>query len=232
MSTPNLILLGSTLLSTVLLGGCCGNCIADEENKTAPEIASSNTIAATKINHPLMGREWILVNESLPGFDKNWAKAENPISIKFLENGSAVGSGSVNRYNTKFSPSEAANNSSLKFSPIASTRMMGPSLKLEMLYFNTLAKVTAFKLEGNKLMMYNGDQMVAEFAPAKAAAVTPAIDGIKKVVWVLDLSSLDGVNKDWVKPAEAITLTIDESGKVTGCAGVNRYFGNPQLDEK
>ncbi len=236
MSTHKLILLGSALLSTVLLGGCCGKCVADEDKKpeTPGNAVMPDTIEKTKavveVKNPLLDNEWILISESLPGFNKTWTKPENPISIKFNADGSAAGNSSVNRYNTKFTAN--ADNTVLKFSPIASTRMMGPTLKLEMLYFDTLGKVTAYKIQDEKLIFLNGETIVAEFTQAKAVHTAPDTAGIKNVVWVLDLNSLTGADKNWTKPAEPITLTIGSDGKVAGCAGVNRYFGNPQLDEK
>lgn len=47
--------------------------------------------------------------------------------------------------------------------------------------------------------------------------------------WKLDLATLSGTESNWGKPANAITLSFapagKEAGRVSGCAGVNRYFG-------
>lgn len=56
-------------------------------------------------------------------------------------------------------------------------------------------------------------------------------DTLKNSAWTLDINSLKGADSQWDKPAEDITLVFDENGKVTGCAGVNRYFsGKPVLE--
>ena len=53
--------------------------------------------------------------------------------------------------------------------------------------------------------------------------------------WKLDLATLSGTQSSWAKPANAITLSFapagKEAGRVSGCAGVNRYFGPVTLDE-
>lgn len=55
---------------------------------------------------------------------------------------------------------------------------------------------------------------------------------LKNSAWTLDLTSLQGANPSWVKPANDITLIFDEQGKVSGCAGVNRYFSGKSPIEK
>ena len=53
--------------------------------------------------------------------------------------------------------------------------------------------------------------------------------------WKLDLATLSGTENNWGKPANAITLSFapagKEAGRVSGCAGVNRYFGPVTYDE-
>ena len=53
---------------------------------------------------------------------------------------------------------------------------------------------------------------------------------ITGITWQLDLSSLKGVQNPSEKPMRPITL-IAADGKVSGCAGVNRYFGTAVVDE-
>ncbi len=48
--------------------------------------------------------------------------------------------------------------------------------------------------------------------------------------WELELESLAGSNRAWQEPAEDITLIIQADGRFSGCAGVNRYFGNAKFD--
>ena len=49
--------------------------------------------------------------------------------------------------------------------------------------------------------------------------------------WKLRLDSLAGVGKTTEKPDRDVTFRIDKSGMVSGCAGVNRYFGSAVLDQ-
>ena len=53
--------------------------------------------------------------------------------------------------------------------------------------------------------------------------------------WKLDLATLSGTESRWTKPANAVTLAFAPAGKeakrVSGCAGVNRYFGPVTYDE-
>lgn len=52
------------------------------------------------------------------------------------------------------------------------------------------------------------------------------------ITWQLDLSSLKGVQNPGEKPLRPITLLVAADGKVSGCAGVNRYFGTAVVDEE
>ena len=53
--------------------------------------------------------------------------------------------------------------------------------------------------------------------------------------WKLDLATLPGTEGNWAKPANAVTLSFapagKEAGRVSGCAGVNRYFGPVTCDD-
>ncbi len=48
---------------------------------------------------------------------------------------------------------------------------------------------------------------------------------LRDITWVLDLNSMNGVEKSWQKPERPIDFRINAQGQVAGCAGVNRYFG-------
>ncbi len=50
--------------------------------------------------------------------------------------------------------------------------------------------------------------------------------------WELDLDSLAGWKFFWREPEQDITLVFDGNGKYSGCAGVNRYFGTVERNEK
>ena len=52
--------------------------------------------------------------------------------------------------------------------------------------------------------------------------------------WKLDLASLAGTESRWTKPEKTVTLAFaagKEAGRVSGCAGVNRYFGPVTYDD-
>ena len=53
--------------------------------------------------------------------------------------------------------------------------------------------------------------------------------------WKLDLATLPGTEGNWANPANAVTLSFapagKEAGRVSGCAGVNRYFGPVICDD-
>ncbi len=55
----------------------------------------------------------------------------------------------------------------------------------------------------------------------------PAITG---TTWKLRLNTLSGYRKTMEKPERDITFRIEKSGMVSGCAGLNRYFGPAVLD--
>ena len=48
--------------------------------------------------------------------------------------------------------------------------------------------------------------------------------------WKLELKSLPAANAEWQKPEKDITLEIRDN-RVSGCAGVNNYFGTAKYDE-
>ena len=54
--------------------------------------------------------------------------------------------------------------------------------------------------------------------------------GIIGTSWKLRFDTLSGFRKTMEKPDRDITFRIDPSGMVSGCAGVNRYFGSAALD--
>ncbi len=58
------------------------------------------------------------------------------------------------------------------------------------------------------------------------ASTTPLLN----TVWLLDNSSVPGQDASWEKPDRDVTLVMDQNGRVTGCAGVNRYNGQYKLD--
>jgi len=59
-----------------------------------------------------------------------------------------------------------------------------------------------------------------------------AVDG-KKIFnekWELEDGTLAGSGKNWEKPDQDITFRIAPNGKVSGCSGVNLYFGSAKVN--
>ncbi len=60
------------------------------------------------------------------------------------------------------------------------------------------------------------------------AQTTPLLE----TVWVLDNATVPGQDMSWEKPMSEVTLRLDKEGRVSGCAGVNRYMGQYKLDTR
>ena len=54
---------------------------------------------------------------------------------------------------------------------------------------------------------------------------------ITNVLWKLKPDSLSGIGKTTEMPDRDVTFRIDKNGMVSGCAGVNRYFGSTALNQ-
>lgn len=60
----------------------------------------------------------------------------------------------------------------------------------------------------------------------KCTSATP----LTGTTWVLQLDTLTNVQNPAEKPEKEITLVIAPDHKVSGCAGVNNYFGKATVD--
>ena len=58
-----------------------------------------------------------------------------------------------------------------------------------------------------------------------APATAQKTDGIFNRAWELNRKSLQGVTANAEKPQRYITMQIAPDGKISGCSGVNRYYG-------
>lgn len=63
-----------------------------------------------------------------------------------------------------------------------------------------------------------------------APATAQKTDGIFNRAWELNRKSLQGVPVNAEKPQRYITMQIAPDGKISGCSGVNRYFGMVKID--
>ena len=81
--------------------------------------------------------------------------------------GSAAGFSGCNRYNGSYSLEDAAaDGAGLSFGPLASTRRACvEGMELEQRYLATLAQVSGYRLDGNRLVLLAGAEEVAVFEP-------------------------------------------------------------------
>ena len=75
------------------------------------------------------------------------------VTISFPEQGQITGQAPCNRY---FAAQEAPL-PWFKTGPIASTKMACPDLEIESLYFQTLSRVTLAEVQGDDLILSDGD---------------------------------------------------------------------------
>lgn len=75
------------------------------------------------------------------------------------EKGSAAGRAPCNSYSCSYDEY----NDQIKFNAVRSTKMACDQLGLEDEYFGALGKVTGYKVSGNKLRLYNGSTLIAEY---------------------------------------------------------------------
>ncbi|MCK7555321.1 META domain-containing protein [Chitinophaga sedimenti] len=117
--------------------------------------ASSKNGAAAEAE--LYGKEWKLTE--LNGKPVN-ATAERIPTIKFEKEGGRVsGYAGCNRMMGTFT----VNGATLKFSPLAATKMacMGDNVETE--YLSALAKVNAFGVDAGMLQLQEGEAIIAKF---------------------------------------------------------------------
>jgi heat shock protein HslJ len=128
------------VVGIALLAGC-GSTHQDQ----TPSSAVPTTAASSA---SLVGTEWVLVD--LAGTP---ALKQPPATLAFPEAGRAAGSGSCNR----FTGSVTITGATLKFGPLASTRMAcmaNDVSQQEDRYFNALAAATRYEVKNGELLIY------------------------------------------------------------------------------
>ena len=114
---------------------------------------------------PLSGTHWTL--RTVNGIDTISARREAFI-IFDAEKSAAYGSSGCNRMTGSYT----LNGNSLKFGPMAGTRMAcdEASMKLEQAVHQALAQVDSYQISGNQLQLLQGQKVLARFdvgAPEK-----------------------------------------------------------------
>lgn len=109
-------------------------------------------------NAPLTGTHWTL--RSVQGMEKVTAMREAFIVLD-AEKSAAYGSSGCNRMTGSYT----LNGKSLKFGPMAGTRMAcdEASMKLEQALYTALGAVDGYTLKGDELHLLQGEKVLASF---------------------------------------------------------------------
>ena len=170
-----------------------------------------HTTGANSANSDLFAYQWQLTElESKPYF----AGDPNAANLIF-ENASPMkvyGSTGCNRLNGTVISSS---NNSVKFSPLATTRMACPGDN-ESRFLDAINRTDNWKVAGNQLMIYNGDVLLAKFTGV-SKQLAASLDG----TWTLNyLSGLriafEGLYPD-KKPHVVFNLATDEMSGNSSC---------------
>lgn len=132
------ILLFGFLFCTSLFFGCSGSI---EKNKLTSSKWNLETLNGAKVTLP----------------DGQFVTLEI-----VSESGSVAGKAPCNSYSSTYNE----NGEQLKFNVITSTKMACDEMNLESEYYNTLGKITAYKISGDKLKLYSGSTLAAEYKKA------------------------------------------------------------------
>ncbi|WP_018479023.1 META domain-containing protein [Pontibacter roseus] len=138
-------LLRYTFLSMFLIALC--SCTVTEKNRQFSEGVSG-----------IQGSYWMLV--SLKGQDVPDVPSTSTAYIRFEEASDEVkGYGGCNRLTGRYE----LNNSSLRLTNLATTRMMCPDIEQENFLIAILEHVDSFRIAGDVLTLFNNKEAVATF---------------------------------------------------------------------
>ena len=180
-----------------------------------------HSTSANSANNDLFEYQWQLTElDSKPYFagDPNAANLifENTSPMK------VYGSTGCNRLNGTVT---SASNNSVKFSPLATTRMACPGDN-ESRFLDAINKTDNWKVAGNKLMLYNGDVLVAKFE-----GISKKLAANLNGTWTLNyLSGLritfDGLYPE-KKPHVVFNLVTNE---MSGSSSCNLFTSKYRMD--
>lgn len=196
---PYIVLAALTLILVSVATGCVQPAEALDANKGNPM--------------DLDGTTWTLTE--LPGLE---LLPDHTATLDFAD-GQVSGKATCNRF---FGPYEL-DRDSLSFGPLGSTMMACLNMEQETAYLKALETVSAYRLEGELLVLLNADgDTVLVFAPTRHAS-------FEGTTWRLTgYNTGSAAIRSLILDTE-ITATWAE-GQVTGRAGCNSYFGGYELD--
>jgi heat shock protein HslJ len=150
------ILIAGAILAIGAMRGC----------SSTHEVKTGNPAVATTQGDSLLGTQWVLRDlAGSPALEKPQA------TLGFPEAGHAAGNGTCNQFNGSVSISGA----SIKFGPLAATRMACMENGIgdqENRYLQALGAATRYELRGEKLLIYfQGNDKPLAFS--RAAGGTP-----------------------------------------------------------
>jgi heat shock protein HslJ len=133
--------LATLIAGAILAIGAIRGCSSTQEVKAGNPAATTRSVS-------LAGTEWVLRDlAGSPALEKPQA------TLQFPEAGRAEGNGSCNQFNGSVTISD----SSIKFGPLAATRMACVANGIgdqEDRYFKALGAATRYELRGEKLLIY------------------------------------------------------------------------------
>jgi len=165
---------------------------------------------------------WLL--ETLNGEKINHPK--DPRKIGFETNSESKRVSGFAGCNTFMGGYELKSSNKISFTPMASTRMacfQSPFNEAE--FLTIFEKVDAFKIEGNKLSLLNGNKVLARFLKDDRKATEPIVEKYWK------LTSLDGkeVKTSAEQEREVHFILKDKDSRITGFGGCNSFSGSFEL---
>jgi len=135
-------LIGALMVAMmVFITGCTQTGAAQTSGSTDPQ--------------KLMIPRWFLSSLTLDGQAVDIPAGQQKITLQFEQDNKANGAGGCNSFGTEYKVSP---DGKLSFSPIMSTLMAcTEGMEQESAYFNALAKVEQFKVDGGKLTLSSAD---------------------------------------------------------------------------
>ncbi len=143
MNTISKFAAGAALLALAV--GCC-HCRAYQQ----------------KNRRPLVGTEWQLVQ--LGGV--TYAPETERFTLLFGEENHLSGIGACNRISGSYTAGEK---NALSIGPLAATRMACPGMEREMEFFEAVESTTRYDMDGEMLLLLDGDTLKAVFQAAPQA---------------------------------------------------------------
>lgn len=139
--------------------------------------------------------------------------------------------GGVNQYDGKV---KTGGDGQFRITEGGATEIAGPQdlMKQEETYFSILSKATKFKIKDQTLILSDD---TSENELQFNASVPPAPLSLLDTKWIysgFEQEEIGGVSFTPFQSEPAPNLTLNEDGKASGSGGVNRFFGNYEVDSE